>query len=526
MKRIVALIIAFVSIFCFASCNKNKGNGKTELTVSVFNGGYDVQWINALKERFEEQNEGVTVKVVEAIGNTGRQRQVTELRSGASKTDIYFCSNDIFTLTSNAKLEVDGVKYDSFVADLTDVYEYAVTGGTVADVMTDSFEEFYNYNGKYYALPWSSAAQGLAYHEKMLNENGWSVPGTTNELIALAKSIKSKGLTNEYGETVYPFSYCLEDEYWNLMFYPWIAQYAGLKGWNDYWAGKDAEGNVNNVNMLDFIGIKKALIVMDTLLKESNGFQHPSSKSKDFTSMQYRFLDGESVMVPNGDWLINEMKEGYSEQEIANLDVKLMKTPVISSISENLSYYNEDKPFDELTQAEQAEYDAILSQIVKDVDAGKQSSDVCSEADFERVKEARMMIPSEGNVHLAVVPSYCDQADLAKSFLKLMYSEEGAKIFARETLGCRLPMKYSFTTESDGVFSNSVNSVSDGATWIFKYNYKTELFTKYGLRILAPNVSNFVQLMSASNSNDYKGAYSIYNESKTYFENRWEEMVK
>ena len=271
---------------------------------------------------------------------------------------------------------------------------------------------------------------------------------------------------------------------------------------------------------------KKALIVMDTLLKESNGFQHPSSKSKDFTSMQYRFLDGESVMVPNGDWLINEMKEGYSEQEIANLDVKLMKTPVISSISENLSYYNEDKPFDELTQAEQAEYDAILSQIVKDVDAGKQSSDVCSEADFERVKEARMMIPSEGNVHLAVVPSYCDQTDLAKSFLKLMYSEEGAKIFARETLGCRLPMRYSFTTESDGLFSNSVNSVSDGATWIFKYNYKTELFTKYGLRILAPNVSNFVQLMSASNSNDYKGAYSIYNESKTYFENRWEEMVK
>ena len=90
MKRIVAFIIAFVSIFCFASCNKNKGNGKTELTVSVFNGGYDVQWINALKERFEEQNEGVTVKVVEAIGNTGRQRQVTELRSGASKTDIYF----------------------------------------------------------------------------------------------------------------------------------------------------------------------------------------------------------------------------------------------------------------------------------------------------------------------------------------------------------------------------------------------------------------------------------------------------
>ena len=62
------------------------------------------------------------------------------------------------------------------------------------------------YNGKYYALPWSSATQGLVYHEKMFTENGWSVPNTSNELINLAKNVKSKGLTNEYGETVYPFS--------------------------------------------------------------------------------------------------------------------------------------------------------------------------------------------------------------------------------------------------------------------------------------------------------------------------------
>lgn len=527
MKRFISLIVALITLVCFTACGGgDKNEGKTTLTVSVFNGGYNVQWINALKKGFESQNSDVTVKIVEAIGNTGRQRQITELRSGASKTDIYFCNNDIFTLTQDADLEVEGITYDSFVADLTDVYMHGVTGGSVADVMLDGFEEFFNYNGKYYALPWSTAAQGLMYHEQLFIDNNWDLPNTTNELIALAKTIKAANLTNAYDETIYPFSYSLEDEYWNLMLYPWIAQYEGVKGWNDYWAGIDADGNLNNVNILNFVGLEKALSVMEVLLKDSNGFQHPSSKTKDFTSMQYRFLDGESVMVPNGDWLVNEMKEGYSEAEINALDVKLMKTPVISSISENLSYYNESVEFDKLSSEKQAEYDQRLSLIIKAVDEGKQSSDLCTAEDFALVTQARNMLSSEGNVHLAIVPSYCKQQELAKSFLKYMYSEAGAKIFAEQTLGCRLPMKYNFTVNNDGKFSNSVIAIDSNANWIFKYNYKTKLFVDYGLRILAPSVSNFVELLSASNSNDFKGANTIYEESKTYFENRWEEMVK
>ena len=526
MKKLISLVVCMFCLASCAACNPNKGDGENVLTISVFNGGYNVQWINVLKKRFESENEGITVKIVEAIGNTGRQRQITELQSGASKTDIYFCSNDIYYLIDDAKIEVNGVKYDSYVADLTDVYVHAVTGGTIADVMYDGFEEFFNHNGKYYALPWSTAAEGLMYHENFFTANDWKIPNTTNELISLAKTIKAADLKNEYDEIIYPFSYSLEDEYWNLILYPWIAQYEGLQGWNDYWAGKDAEGNLNNINILNFEGVEKALSVMETLLKDANDFQHPASKTKDFTSMQYRFLDGGSVMVPNGDWLVNEMKEGYSADEIVDLDVKIMKTPVISSLSEKLSYYNEEVSFDSLTSAKQAEYDQMLSTIISDIDAGKVSSSVGNAEDFARVKEARSMLHSEGNVHLSIIPSYCDQADLAKSFLKMMYSEEGAKVFAKETLGCRLPMKYTFTGEADSAFSNSVTSMERDATWIFKYNYKADLFVDYGLRILAPNVSNFVQLLSASNSNDFKGASTIYSESKTYYANRWDEMVK
>ena len=527
MKKIISLILCIVCAFVFASCGEDESTvGKTELTVSVFNGGYNVQWLESLKERFESQHEGVTVKIVEAIGNTGRERQIIELKSGASKTDIYFCSNDVFLYVKNANLEVDGKTYDSYLADLTEVYNYSVEGGAIKDVMFDGFEEFFNLNDKYYALPWASAVEGLMYHEKMFTDNGWSIPRTTNELINLAKTIKGADLKNEYGDPVYAFSYSLEDEYWNLMLYPWIAQYEGMKGWNDYWAGIDDDGNYKNKNILELIGLNRALTVMEGILKDSNGFQHPSSKSKDFTSMQYRFLDNESVMVPNGDWLVSEMKEGYTQEEIANLDVKFMKTPIISSISETLSYYTESLPFDRLTTAKQAEYDQKLSTIIADIDAGKTSSSVGNAEDFARVKEAREMVTSEGNVHIAVVPSYCDQADLAKEFLKLTYSKEGAQIFAENTIGCRLPMNYDFTTAVDGVFAKSVMQNSQAARWIFKYNYKTELFVDYGLRMLAPNVSNFVQLLSASNSNDYKGADSIYNDSKTYFENRWDELVK
>ena len=111
MKKLISLVVCMFCLASCAACNPNKGDGENVLTISVFNGGYNVQWINVLKKRFENENEGITVKIVEAIGNTGRQRQITELQSGASKTDIYFCSNDIYYLIDDAKIEVNGVKY-------------------------------------------------------------------------------------------------------------------------------------------------------------------------------------------------------------------------------------------------------------------------------------------------------------------------------------------------------------------------------------------------------------------------------
>jgi len=535
MKKLILLIAAaalFTPALMFSGClGNNPGGGKAgTLEISVFDGGYGTGWLTAMINAYKYENPGAEIKMVKATGAIGRSLQNYEIHSGAAPSDLYFLMNDVFREVNNAKLTGGS---GSWYADISDVWNSIPEEQTasVKASMSPTFESYFNDNGKYYALPWATAAEGLVYHPNLFASKSWAVPRTTGELLKLAATIKNANAVNAYGKMIYPFSYSLSDEYWNMMFPIWFAQYEGRAGWDNYWQGIDYAGNKYAVSATRYLGIQRSLEVFQRLLANASNYNHPYSKSSDFTEMQFKFLDGESAMAPNGDWLLSEMRGDFTDDEV---DIAFMKAPVNSAIVERLELYAQaDKgtSYYNLTSSKQDAYDATLALIVADADADKAASAHCSAADFARVKEARSMVNAEGNVHLAILPSYKTiNADMAKKFLTFMYSYKGAELFAANTKGCTLPMSYDLSdsalvSENSTAFGYSAAEYAAGASFVFKYNYRDPLFHTGNLRPLAGSVDNFVSLLGASSLTDYKSALEIYNTTLAYYETIWDDIV-
>ena len=83
-------------------------------------------------------------------------------------------------------------------ADLTDLFaapSLDIPGKTVAETLVPGAIEQGSYNGKPYAVNYSSTLYGLWYNAKLFAKKSWSLPATWAEFTALCDKIKAAGLT-------------------------------------------------------------------------------------------------------------------------------------------------------------------------------------------------------------------------------------------------------------------------------------------------------------------------------------------
>ena len=188
--------------------------------------------------------------------------------------------------------------------------------------------------------------------------------------------------------------------------------------------------------------------VMEQLLDPDNGYQYARAASIDFTVMQGLFLRGEALFCVNGSWLENEMSANFKD---ANVDI--IKTPVISSLVERLSFGN-----DSSLSAEQK--DDRLVELIKYVDAADAgetpalpvyADESNVKSDITIVTEARhYSYMAGGTDHQAYIPSYSQHIREAKEFLKFMYSDRGLQIYYETLKGAALP-----ATPTSGAYDNT-----------------------------------------------------------------------
>ncbi len=417
-----------------AGCGK-KSSG--DLQISVLKLGYGTEWLTALEEAFETKT-GKSVDVKIKIGSDGQSSFDSELESNSSDTDIFFTKRGWFAEdVYKGKISVKGNSYDCLYADLTDVWNSVAADGetkTIKDKMDPTYADALNIEGKYYNLPWAGGVYGIVRNVNVWNTLGLTdadMPYTTNELFALCDRVKGSKA---------PFIYSANDEYYTAWSPIFFGQYEGVENANKFMEGIDPDGNVTS-SIYTYDGHKEGMKVLETLLDTDNGYQH-SATSVDFTTMQGLFLEGQALFCVNGSWLENEMAANF-----ANANADIIKTPVISALVDKLSFKSTDATAD----------DAKLKEVIKyvdAVDAGQTPEKPAgvTDADIAKVTEARHYSYMAGGVdHRAYVPAYSEQIDLAKEFLKFMYSDEGMNIYYRTLNGTMLPATPTSGYNSDGL---------------------------------------------------------------------------
>lgn len=518
-KKLLATIGLALSIpMVLSGCNGGGGTsgsedipaGATVLNVSVFNGGYGIKWLNAIKDAYEDINPNVYIKVTPSYSPSNDR---TAVNSGMSKIDLYF-SQDFLYSTDSENVILNKKTYPSYFADISDVWNNPAYGETEAistKMVSQATSWFANEENVYRAIPWASAPNSLVYNEAVLSAAGVDVPVTSDEFNAVCATIKQKQLKNQYDKDVYPISISSSDDYSASLFPSWFAQYNGIEGWENFWDCIDENGNEYKPSVVANKGTLRALEAMQKLLDADNGYLHANYVTDNFTESQFRLLEGEAAFGFNGDWLICEMSANYTDEEVSG--IKMSKLPVVSSIVETL----EDTSMS----------DATLASIIREIDAGATSSSKCSAKDFARIKEARNITSGLSNIHMAYIPIYATHIEEAKDFLRFMYSDKGIELFAANTNGCTLPVKYDYSN-SGLTFSNfakSAQKIINECDVVYQWNQKSRIFAKNGLMILNPpeyHVALIPSYFYANNKKDRKTPEEIYNANLLYVATRWE----
>ncbi|MBR2375364.1 MAG: hypothetical protein IKA88_03655 [Clostridia bacterium] len=142
---------------------------KAQLYVWNYDGGFGHDWLDAAVERYEEANkdkvwiEG-TKGVQVFVDNQKQGAAALEARLSTMRNQVFFAEN----------VNYMNWVYQGYVLDITDMVEAPISqyGETksIADKLTDHQKNYYNMNGKYYALPHYEGINGLNYDRDLFDQ--------------------------------------------------------------------------------------------------------------------------------------------------------------------------------------------------------------------------------------------------------------------------------------------------------------------------------------------------------------------
>ncbi len=429
-----------------AGCKGNNvGNDDQTLEIYVLEAGYGRDWLDVLIAEFKNQD-WVQEKYPDlqiAVPNPNREWSYApnRIRAGASinTSDLMF-GIDLQKIYSER--DNSGKPY---LADLSDVYSSTVPGEeiTFEEKMIDSFNQsslFYDKDlqkNVRYAVTWAAGMDGILYNDAYFKEHGWALPLTTDELETLCRTIQDGNLKSEItGNTVYPFVQSSNTAYWRFMFPLWWAQYEGYENYQNYYRG--VVNDYLDSAVVKQTGRLRSLECIETFLSGDNRYLHENAGALQYRDAQVRFLMGEGVFQVNGDWFNLEMASDLEDYPAA--EIKIMRTPVISSIIEKTPTIKDD---------------AALHTVIEAVDAGQSGCDGVSEEDFAIIKEARSIVESIGPNHNAVIPDYASAKGLAKDFLRFMATDVANEAYTRATGGASMPFLYDVREKAPEVYESA-----------------------------------------------------------------------
>ena len=301
-KKIVSLLLVgalMAGMFTVTGCGGSSDGkssakgGKTELELfSSKAENKDV--LQKLVDKFNESHKDVTIKIT-APADAG-----TVLKTRMAKNDmpdiVMMGGDNNYTEVESAGMLVDLSDQD-YISNIQDSYMQMVY-----DVNKDKEE-------KAYGVPYATNASGVIYNVDKFEELGLEIPKTWDEFIDVLDQIKDAGEQ--------PLLMTYKDAWTSLC--PWNSMAPDLQpeGFTD----DRKEGKTTFVGTHEEI-VEKYLTLLDYAQDDFMGLTYDDGNKA--------FANGDSVMIINGNWAINQYKSAN-----ADLNVNMFALPASNDESKN-----------------------------------------------------------------------------------------------------------------------------------------------------------------------------------------------
>lgn len=410
--KLVAVVLALALVMgCVAGCgNKGSegGTGETDIQISYWNAGLGADWlytvIDAFNEKYPEYN---------AYCDASADGAAASAAFGLEDTDTI----DLYMTPK---------PYDTtYMEKLNDVLDTKVNGEskTIKEKFDASYLLQEEYQGDYYSLTYGGGIIGFVYNKALLEKAGITqLPRTTDEFSMVCTALKDKSIT--------PTCHFVYGGYYHWMNEVWFAQYEGIEGYYDFYQNSTKEKMLKKDGRYEVLEVLEKILTPEYVMQGSNSENH--------TYMQTKFLEGEAAIMLTGSWLASE------SQNVDNIDnFAMMKTPVISDITDKLTTVKNDKELRNLITAIDNVTDGVETEdTYKDGSDYKVNGKKISAADWAYVKDARNMMALNYAGETCYIPTYSNAKEGAKEFLKFLYSDEGYQIYL-DSLNIKMPLSLS-----------------------------------------------------------------------------------
>ena len=505
-KLLAALFAVGLVAGVAVGCKKDTPNSETDLEIALWEAGNGREFMDQIVAAFEEEHPEITVYL-----SANASTQTEDLASGGdiNSIDLYFSTLEAY------------LGYKQYLEPLDDILKGTVDGVSIGSKLDGRIiEQFRDPEDEtLYVLPWSTSVNGIVYNKTVFDERWDELPRTTNEL----KAIVEDAISQKDADSTQPSPFLHYAEYWLYLLYAWQAQYDGIDAFYDAWQFT-YEGETNRVESITGgaatkeqlktehdSGRYKSLEALYELISPQ-GAVYNGSNSFDHTTSQTIFLDGQALMMPNGSWVENEMKQYVTD----DMQISLMKTPVLSSLAPKLGISENQ------LSVIVAECDGVeLSPKDQNLLASTKENNPDAVADVPSIRNVAFTEQSQFH---AFIPNYAVAKDAAKEFLKFFYSDAALKIYYDTT---HMPQPAKMTTglpDTTGwsEFTKTCLALHEEMVPVFKF-LTNPIFYKGGEK----NMYHYVpsRFFSATGDSDRKNLDEFWEYEGGYWLDNWDNLL-
>lgn len=287
----------------------------SDLEIWIFDGGFTDKYATDVHEPIlQEKYPDLTIdhhKAVD-IGAELQQRFVA-----GDPPD--FINNSGDGVMDTAQLIADGQLAD--LGPLLDAPSWDDPSKTVRDTLVPGTEEIGTRSGTFYQLNYAFTVFGLWYNKVLFDQNGWTIPRTWDDMMALCAESKAAGIA--------PWTYqgLTAPRYMNWPLLTMAAKQGGvevLKAIDNL-----EEGAWKNEHVLAAADCWAQLAANDYFMKGTEGME--------FRDSQAAWAQGEAAIIPSGSWLENEEAELVAARG-DEFEFAYMNDPIIDEASAALPY--------------------------------------------------------------------------------------------------------------------------------------------------------------------------------------------